>query len=71
MQENVAQMLSIPHLSNLHTSENMEPLPEEEEEEEFIVLDSEHVCSLFFNIYANSIDERLQESSGIMSYICV
>ncbi|XP_035515431.1 coiled-coil domain-containing protein 40 [Morone saxatilis] len=40
-QEHVAQL--IPHLSNLNTSEDMEerePLPEEEEE--FIVLDSEH-----------------------------
>lgn len=60
VQENVAQMLLVPHLSNHHTSQNMEDQespPEEEEEEEFIVLDSEHVCSFFFNIYAISINE--------------
>lgn len=54
MQENVTQVLLIPHLSNLNTSEDMEdqePQPEEEEDEEFIVLDSEHVCILSFNIY--------------------
>ncbi|XP_010732432.3 coiled-coil domain-containing protein 40 [Larimichthys crocea] len=45
-QENVTQLMLIPHFSNLNTSEDMEdqePLPEEEEEEEeFILLDSEH-----------------------------
>ncbi len=35
--------------------EDQEPLPEEEEDEEFIVLDSEHVCSLSFNIYVITI----------------
>ncbi|XP_044044651.1 coiled-coil domain-containing protein 40 [Siniperca chuatsi] len=42
VQQNVAQVLLIPHLSNLNTSEDMEdqkPLPGDEE---FIVLDSEH-----------------------------
>ncbi|XP_071361508.1 coiled-coil domain-containing protein 40 [Trachinotus anak] len=45
VQHNVAQVPVIPHFSNLHTSEDMEaqqPLPEDEEEEEFIVLDPEH-----------------------------
>lgn len=57
VQENVAQMLPTPHPSNLHTSQNMKDLelPQEQEEgedEEFIVLDAEHVCSFSFNIYA-------------------
>ncbi|TKS69266.1 Coiled-coil domain-containing protein 40 [Collichthys lucidus] len=51
-QENVTQLILIPHFSNLNTSEDMEdqePLPEEEEEqqeeeEEFILLDSEHLA---------------------------
>ncbi|XP_023262649.1 coiled-coil domain-containing protein 40 [Seriola lalandi dorsalis] len=45
VQHNVAQLPVIPHFSYLHTSEDMEdqePLPEDEEEEEFIVLDPEH-----------------------------
>ncbi|XP_073328647.1 coiled-coil domain-containing protein 40 [Pagrus major] len=44
-QEDVAQLPLIPYLSNLDTSDDMEdqePLPEGEEEEELIVLDSEH-----------------------------
>lgn len=59
MQDNFAQVLVTPHISNINTSEDMgdqEPLPEdEEEEEEFIVLDPEHVCSFCFNICAISI----------------
>lgn len=54
-QENVAQVPLIPHLLNLNTleahMEDQEPLPEEEEEE-FIILNSDHVCSFSFNIYA-------------------
>ncbi|XP_070710661.1 coiled-coil domain-containing protein 40 [Pempheris klunzingeri] len=43
VQENVAQAPLIPHLSNLHTSEDMEDQePPPEEEDEFIILDSEH-----------------------------
>ncbi|KAM7418487.1 hypothetical protein PAMA_015890 [Pampus argenteus] len=44
-QENVAQVLLTPPLSNLNTPEPMEdqePLMEDEEEEEFVVLDAEH-----------------------------
>ena len=58
MQVIVAQVPVTPHLLNLNTSEDMEdhgPLPEDEEEEEFIVLDPEHVCSFSFNIYAITI----------------
>lgn len=60
VQENVAQMLLMPHPSNLHTSQNMKDpeLPQEQvegEDEEFIVLDAEHVCSFNFNIYAISM----------------
>lgn len=61
VQENVAQMLLMPHPSNLPTSQNMkdpELLQEEQEEgedEEFIVLDAEHVCSLNCDIYAISM----------------
>lgn len=36
--------------------EDQDPL-QEEEEEEFIVLDPEHVCSFFFNIYAISMNK--------------
>ncbi|XP_038570330.1 coiled-coil domain-containing protein 40 isoform X2 [Micropterus salmoides] len=45
VEPNVAQMPLIPHFTNLNRSEGMEdqdPLPEDEEDEEFIVLDSEH-----------------------------
>lgn len=52
MQEDIAQMA---HRS--HTSEEMEdhePLPEDEEEE-LIILDPEHVCSFTFNLYTTSV----------------
>lgn len=47
-------------LSNIHTSkemDNLEPLPEDEEEEELIVLDPEHVCSFSLNFLKLSISE--------------
>lgn len=52
MQEDGAQMA---HRS--HTSEEMEdhePLLEDEEEE-LIILDPEHVCSFTFNLYTTSV----------------
>lgn len=63
MQENAAQAPLTLHLSNLNMSDDMvdqRTLPEGEEEEEqddneLIVLDPEHVCWFSFNIYSKTI----------------
>lgn len=53
MQDNAAQVQVTFDLSNMGTSEDVEDqeLPEDEDGEELILLDPEHVCSFSFNIY--------------------